>query len=91
MELDHIQPKAEGGDNFITNRVLICSPCNRHKSDTLTVRGLVRDNKSTGWIKNETRAKDALGNATQIALHVRDYWDSDEVQAKIRVAVIAAK
>ncbi|MCY3576504.1 MAG: DNA methyltransferase [bacterium] len=83
-ELDHIQPRAEGGDNFITNRVLICSPCNRRKSDRLTIRGLVRQNRSDGWLKNDMRAKDALSNATEAALEVRDYWHTEAVQQKIR-------
>ena len=31
MELDHINPRAQGGDNYITNRILLCGPCNRRK------------------------------------------------------------
>ena len=31
MQLDHMQPRAEGGDNTIDNRVMLCSPCKRRK------------------------------------------------------------
>lgn len=40
FELDHKQPRSDGGWNHITNRVLLCSPCNRIKSNKLTLSGL---------------------------------------------------
>jgi len=53
LELDHNTPRSDGGINHITNRVLLCSPCNRAKSNTLTLSGLRRLNKRNGWMKGE--------------------------------------
>ena len=33
LQLDHKTPRAEGGLNHISNRMLLCGPCNRIKSD----------------------------------------------------------
>ena len=53
LELDHNTPRSDGGINHITNRVLLCSPCNRVKSNTLTLSGLRRLNKRNGWMKED--------------------------------------
>ena len=53
LELDHNTPRSDGGINHITNRVLLCSPCNRAKSNTLTLSGLRRLNKRNGWMANQ--------------------------------------
>ena len=53
LELDHNTPRSDGGINHITNRVLLCSPCNRAKSNTLTLSGLRRLNKQNGWMARE--------------------------------------
>ena len=37
LELDHIDPVAGGGSNELTNRALLCAPCNRFKSDSKTL------------------------------------------------------
>ena len=63
MELDHKLPRADGGVNDITNRIMLCSPCNRKKSHTLTLSGLVRENKKSGWMKSENRARQASSAA----------------------------
>lgn len=60
MELDHINPRASGGNNDISNRVLLCRPCNQRKKEKLTLPGLIGENKKTGWMENETEAKNAL-------------------------------
>ena len=52
LELDHNTPRSDGGINHITNRVLLCSPCNRAKSNTLTLSGLRRLNRKNGWMAN---------------------------------------
>ena len=83
MELDHIQPKAEGGDNYITNRVLICRPCNGRKRADLTMRGLVRENKRAGWMQNEPLAKSMLDKARLQATLIRDNYHSQSVQQLI--------
>ncbi len=50
LELDHNTPRSDGGLNHITNRVLLCGPCNRVKSNTYTLSGLRRLNKKNGWM-----------------------------------------
>ncbi len=85
MQLDHIQPRAEGGENHITNRILLCGPCNRRKKDNYTLRGLVNKNKnkSIAWMRDEDRAKLARDAARQRAEWVRDYFDTTECQELI--------
>ena len=72
MQLDHIQPRAEGGANDITNRTLLCQPCNLRKSANFTLRGLVRENKRENWMQNEDRAQLAQTSARNRAEQVRD-------------------
>ncbi len=50
LELDHNTPRSDGGLNHITNRVLLCSPCNRAKSNVYTLSGLRRLNTRNGWM-----------------------------------------
>ena len=63
MELDHIQPRADRGANDITNRILICSPCNRAKSHRYTLSGLVVLNRKEGWTYDADAAKRASDGA----------------------------
>ena len=50
LELDHNAPRADGGINHISNRILLCGPCNRTKSHTYTLSGLRSLNKKNGWM-----------------------------------------
>ncbi len=50
LELDHNTPRSDGGLNHISNRILLCSPCNRAKSNQYTLSGLRRLNKKNGWM-----------------------------------------
>ena len=50
LELDHNSPRADGGINHISNRILLCGPCNRAKSNMYTLSGLRRINKKNGWM-----------------------------------------
>ena len=52
LELDHNTPRSDGGLNHITNRILLCGPCNRAKSNTYTLSGLRRLNRANGWMAN---------------------------------------
>ena len=52
LELDHNTPRADGGLNHISNRILLCGPCNRLKSNTLTLSGLRRENKKRGYLQD---------------------------------------
>ncbi len=51
LELDHNTPSADGGLNHISNRILLCGPCNRLKSNTKTLSGLRRENKKQGFMR----------------------------------------
>ena len=53
LELDHNTPRADGGINHISNRILLCSPCNRLKSNTLTLSGLRRENKKQSLMADQ--------------------------------------
>ena len=50
LQLDHNTPRSDGGLNHISNRVLLCGPCNRAKSNVYTLSGLRRLNKTNGWM-----------------------------------------
>ena len=50
LELDHNTPRSDGGLNHISNRILLCGPCNRLKSNTFTLSGLRRQNKKLGYM-----------------------------------------
>lgn len=52
LELDHNTPRSDGGINHISNRILLCGPCNKVKSNQLTLSGLRRRNKEQGWMAN---------------------------------------
>ena len=51
LELDHNTPRSDGGLNHISNRILLCGPCNRLKSNTYTRIGLRRENKKRGHMR----------------------------------------
>ena len=42
LELDHVDPRSQGGSDHLDNRSLLCGPCNREKSDTQTLIQLRR-------------------------------------------------
>ena len=50
LELDHNTPRSDGGINHISNRILLCGPCNKLKSNQYTLSGLRRLNKKNGWM-----------------------------------------
>ncbi len=50
LELDHNTPRSDGGLNHITNRILLCGPCNRLKSNQYTLSGLRRQNGKLGYM-----------------------------------------
>ena len=52
LELDHNTPRADGGSNNLFNRILLCSPCNRLKSHTYTLSGLIKENKKQQYMVN---------------------------------------
>ena len=48
LGLDHETPRSDGGLNHIWNRLLLCGPCNRIKSNRLTLSGLRAENQKRG-------------------------------------------
>ena len=50
LELDHNTPRSDGGWNHISNRILLCGPCNKLKSNRYTLSGLRRENKKFGYL-----------------------------------------
>ncbi len=83
MELDHITPRADGGENYITNRVMLCRPCNGKKKHNLTLSGLRRQNRQDGWMKDEPKAQTVLMTVQRQTQKMRDSWSSPDVQALI--------
>ena len=51
LELDHNIPRSDGGLNHISNRILLCGPCNRLKSNIYTLSGLRRENTKRGYMR----------------------------------------
>ena len=83
MELDHIIPRADGGENYITNRVMLCRPCNGRKRQNLTLSGLRTENRREGWMKDAAKAEStalAVGEQTR---RIRDAWASADVQTLV--------
>ncbi len=72
MELDHITPRSDRGVNDISNRILICSPCNTGKSNTLTLDDLYMENRKVGWMNNLAKAKQAGNLAERRCEKLRD-------------------
>lgn len=78
FHLDHISPKSEGGENYITNRILICAPCNSRKSNTSTLTGLQRGNRREGWMKDRQLAEEMQSLARMRAEWIRDAWGTEQ-------------
>ena len=51
LELDHNIPRSDGGLNHISNRILLCGPCNKLKSNIYTLSGLQRENRKRGYLR----------------------------------------
>ncbi len=54
LEHDHNTPRSKGGLNHISNRLLLCGPCNRIKSNRLTLSGLQAENQKRGRMAKGT-------------------------------------
>ncbi len=72
MELDHILPRNDRGANDITNRILLCRPCNGRKGSRYTLSGLVAENRKAKWLRDPDMAKLAQLNAEAMAERVKD-------------------
>ena len=54
LEVDHPEPKADGGSDAYCNLTLLCPPCNRIKRDHMTLGGLQAENRRRGHWQTET-------------------------------------
>ncbi len=86
MELDHVTPKKDNGENYITNRILLCGPCNGKKKADRTLSGLHRENKRDGWMLDEPKAQSAMAAVRRASARVRDAWNSPDVQDMVAAA-----
>ena len=51
FDLDHNVPRSDSGLNHISNRILLCGPCNRLKSNTRILTGLRQANIKRGFMR----------------------------------------
>ena len=72
MEIDHINPRSDGGANTVDNRILLCRPCNGRKSNGFTLTGLLRANKKEGWMKDARKADVARQRVQILVSKLRD-------------------
>lgn len=54
LQLDHNVPRSSAGINHISNRILLCGPCNNAKSDDLTLVGIRKYNRKNGYMVDES-------------------------------------
>ena len=80
MQLDHREPKSDGGEDWITNRMLLCQPCNGRKSNRMTLSGLQAANRRNGWMKDADKARVVNSRALEAGRLVRDQWGSEYVR-----------
>ena len=57
LQLDHAEPKADGGSNDLDNRTLLCGPCNLAKSRRITLGQLRRQNVRDGYLRRPAGAR----------------------------------
>ena len=53
LELDHREPRTDGGSNLLRNRILLCGPCNKLKRNLYTISWLRKKNKKMEYMVNE--------------------------------------
>ena len=63
LEVDHRQPKSDGGTDAYENLTLLCPPCNKEKRDRLTLTGLQDINRKNGYLKPENEPNIKHGRA----------------------------
>ena len=90
MELDHITPKSDRGENHILNRILLCRPCNGSKRDNLTLRGLMLENRKSGWMQDEDLARQAQDKARDRAEWVRDNYGTADYRTLLNLPPVSA-
>lgn len=65
LEVDHIRPKADGGNDAYDNLTLLCPPCNREKRDRYTLSYLQDINRREGHLSQGNERNIKHGRATR--------------------------
>ena len=65
LELDHIRPRSDGGVDHISNRILLCRPCNILKSNIYTLSGLRKANKDKKHMANQQEKQLGYKNSSE--------------------------
>lgn len=73
LEVDHITPKNDGGNDAWENLTLLCKPCNRKKGSRFTLSGLQEK------LKNDSAAMPQSGDGSTVTYTVH----GDTVTAKL--------
>ena len=63
LEVDHVRPKADGGNDAYDNLTLLCPPCNREKRDRYTLSHLQDINRRAGHLEPDNERNIRLGRA----------------------------
>ena len=63
LEVDHINPRSQRGDDAYENLTLLCPPCNKEKRDWYTLAGLHKVNRDNGHLlpENEKNIRHGAG------------------------------
>jgi len=77
LEVDHIHPVAEGGENDSENLITACEDCNRGKSSKLLTDRIVRPDADLMYLE-----------AMQEAAELQRYLDSKHLRNDARTALI---
>ena len=57
LEVDHINPRSQGGTDAYENLTLLCPPCNKEKRDRYTLIGLQDFNRKARYMRNEANLR----------------------------------
>ncbi len=78
FDLDHIDPKSEGGHNDLDNRAVLCRPCNGRKGNRITLTTLRRENRRDGyWYGNPPIDQ-------RIVIRLAREWARDYLESQAR-------
>ena len=86
LEVDHIRPKSAGGPDAIQNRTLLCGPCNRLKSHTMTLDELRQHRLEDGlmdsdWWKEHVRTSPSASGSMFGEVYLAEWGGKLRVRA----------
>ncbi len=71
LEVDHIRPKSDGGNDAYDNLTLLCPPCNKEKRDWYTLTRLQQLNRENGHLLAGNERNIRHGGASRPARRTR--------------------